>query len=322
MIEYLGAFSIIWMLHYIGGCNMHDIYLYGSTLVTDSFILEGEFPQKNQYAEFTEHHCTIGGETGICLAILSEYGIRVKADGYHLGTYTAPKLFEYFKGRSVDLSAMTVRDDFEGFHDYVLIDRINNTRNCFGPFGTLPRIMDHPYNMPIESDIADVKCAAIDPFLPDAAEATAKYAVKYKVPYITIDCRYDSYLAENCAVAAISEEFLSSEFPGENPEQLMKEYMKRGDGLYIFTFGSHEVIYGRKGKISRYEPFHVKALSTLGAGDTFKCGCIYAYYSGMSDEEIVAFACAIAGVACSVYPLADNLPTLKQVQELLDTRKK
>lgn len=300
---------------------MHDIYLYGSTLISDSFILEGEFPKKNQYVEFTEHHCNIGGETGMCLAILSEYGIKVKADGYHLGTYTAPRLFDYFKDRSVDLSAMTVRDDFEGFHDYVLIDRINNTRNCIGPFGTLINVLDHPYNMPIESDIAGVKCAAIDPFLPDAAEAAAKYAVKHKVPYITIDCRYDSYLAKNCAVAAISEEFLSNEYPGIDPEKLLDEYMKNGNGLYIFTFGSHEVIYGRKGKISRYEPFRVEALSTLGAGDTFKCGCIYAYYCGMSDEDIVAFACAIAGSACSVYPLAENLPSLKQVQALLDTRR-
>lgn len=109
---------------------MHEIYLYGSTLITDSFILAGEFPEGNQYAEYTEHHCNIGGETGVCLAILSEYGIACKADGYHLGTYTAPILAEYFKNRSVDMSSMKVRVDFEGFHDYVLIDRINNTRNC------------------------------------------------------------------------------------------------------------------------------------------------------------------------------------------------
>lgn len=301
---------------------MHDIYLYGSTLITDSFILEGEFPKNNHYAEFSEHHCHIGGETGVCLAILSEYGIKVKADGYHLGTYTAPRLFEYFKNRSVDLSAMTVRDDFDGFHDYVFIDRINNTRTCFGPFGTLPRIMDHPYNMPVESDIAGTKCAVIDPFLSDAAEAAARYAIKHNVPYITIDCKYDTFLAQNCEVAAISEEFLTNEYPGKDPEELLKEYMKNGKGLYIFTFGAKEVIYGRQGYISRFEPFKVKALSTLGAGDTFKCGCAYAYYTGMSDDEIVAFACAIAGVACSVYPLADNLPTLEQVQALLDTRKK
>lgn len=49
---------------------MHEIYLYGSTLVTDSFILEGEFPKGNQYAEFIEHHTNIGGETGMCLAKL------------------------------------------------------------------------------------------------------------------------------------------------------------------------------------------------------------------------------------------------------------
>ena len=44
--------------------DMHDIYMYGSVLVSDSFILQKEFPAKNEYAEFTEHHTHIGGKTG------------------------------------------------------------------------------------------------------------------------------------------------------------------------------------------------------------------------------------------------------------------
>ena len=299
---------------------MHDIYMYGSVLVSDSFILQKEFPAKNEYAEFTEHHTHIGGETGVPCAILSKFGIPVKADGYHLGTYTAPVLFDYFRDMSVDLSAMTVRDDFEGFHDYVFIDRINNTRNCIGQFGTLPEVMDHPYNMPAAEDIKAARCAAVDPFIPDAALQTAEFCVKYKVPYITIDCAYDSFLAENCAVAAISDEFLSGEYKGADAEELMKKYMEHGDGLYIFTFGSHEVIYGRQGKISRFEPFRVKALSTLGAGDTFKAGCIYAYYRGMNDEDIVKFACAIAAAACSVYPLPEHLPEPEQIENIMKSR--
>ncbi len=300
---------------------MHEIYLYGSILVTDSFILAGEFPEGNQYAEYIEHHTHIGGETGVCMAILSSFGINIKAAGYHQGTYTAPILLDYFKDKPVDMTALTIRDDFEGFHDYVFIDRINNTRSIIGPFGTLPQIFKHPYNIPAEEDIAASKLAAIDPFQDDASIMAAELCVKNKVPYVTIDSGYESYIANHCAVAIISDEFLSGAYPGQDSEKLMREYMSRGDGLYIFTFGSHEILYGRKGVIKGYEPFHIKALSTLGAGDTFKCGCTYAYYKNMSDDEIVAFACAIAACACSVYPLAKNLPTLEQVRKMLDTRK-
>lgn len=299
---------------------MHDIYLYGSTLVTDSFILEGEFPKGNQYAEFIEHHTNIGGETGMCLAMLSNFGISCKADGYHLGTYTAPILLDYFQDKAVDMSAMEVRDDFEGFHDYVLIDRINNTRNCVGPFNTLVERMGHPYNMPIESDIVGVKCAAIDPFLPDAANLTGEYCVKHQIPFVTIDSKYDSYLAKNCVVAVISEEFLGTDYPGQDPKELMQKYMEQGEGLYIMTFGSHEILYGRKGVVKTFQPFQIDAKSTLGAGDTFKCGCVYGLYHEYDDDKLVEFACALAGCACSVYPLAENLPSLEQVQKLIDSR--
>ncbi|MDD2647278.1 MAG: carbohydrate kinase family protein [Eubacteriales bacterium] len=300
---------------------MHEVYLYGSILTTDSYILQGDFPAPNAYAEVIEHHKHIGGETGIACAILSEYGVSVKADGYHLGTVTAKPIFDYFEKRSVDLSSMRVRDDFEGLYDNVFIDRKNNTRNCFGQFGTLVRKMNNPYNMPIEDDIRNAKCAGLDPFNSDAALLGAKYAVKHGVPYAVIDCAYDSYLANNCAVAAISDEFLSNEYPSAGADDLMREYMKRGDGLFIFTFGAHTVIYGRKGVIKRTEPYRIKALSTLGAGDSFKAGTIYGLYKGMDDDELVRFACATAGVACMGYPLPENLPTLEKVRALMETRK-
>lgn len=297
---------------------MHKVYLYGSTIVSDSFILKGEFPKGNQYAEFTEHHCTIGGATGICLAILSEYGISCKADGYHLGTYTAPIIKDYFSDRRVDLSAMTVRKDFEGFHTYVLIDRVNNTRNSIGSYSTLINQLQQPYNMPDEQDIKVAKCVAIDPFIPNGAQLAAELCVKHQVPYVTIDCKHDSYLAQHCNIAVISEEFLLGEYAELDAESVLQEYMKNGDGLYIFTFGANTVMYGKKGIIKRFQPFHVKVISTWGAGDSFKCGCIYGMLKKMTDENIVEFACALAGCACGVYPLSKNLPSLKMVKRLIN----
>ncbi|MBP1755439.1 MAG: putative sugar kinase [Firmicutes bacterium] len=300
---------------------MNNIYLYGSILATDSFILEGEFPDGNQYAEYVEHHTHIGGETGVAMAILASYGIPVKGDGYHQGTYTMPILEKFFQNTDADLSALTVRDDFEGFHDYVYIDRINNTRNCIGPFGSIPKRFKEVFNMPCEEDVAIARIVSIDPFQDEGSRKTAEYAVKHSKPYVTIDCGYDSYLAKHCAVAAISDEFLSVAYPGEDHEVLLNKYMAEGNGLYIFTFGSHKVLYGRGGVIKQMEPFHVKALSTLGAGDTFRSGCLYGLYMGMSDDEIVDFSCAIAACACQVYPLAENLPTLKAVKNMQRSRK-
>ncbi|MBO4398681.1 MAG: carbohydrate kinase family protein, partial [Lachnospiraceae bacterium] len=86
----------------------------------------------------------------------------------------------------------------------------------------------------------------------------------------------------------------------------------------ILTQGGGEMLYGRKGgPVHRMRPFDVEVKSTLGAGDTYKAGCVYALLHGMSDEETVRFASACSGVAISRFPLPLNPPKLSEVQELL-----
>ncbi|MDO5128059.1 MAG: PfkB family carbohydrate kinase [Eubacteriales bacterium] len=299
---------------------MHEIYLYGSILTTDSFILDGEYPKNNGYGEFTEHHTHIGGETGVAMAILASYGIRVKGTGYDQGMVTGPILKDYFKNTNADLSALTFRDDFEGFHDYVFIDRANNTRTSFGPFGTLPKQLESYYAIPKEEDIANAKVISIDPFQEGGSLLAAQYAVKHAKPYVTIDCPHDSYFAKNCSVAIISNDFIQNEYPDAVPEKLMEKYMEGSDALYIFTYGGDTVYYGRSGIIKTMSPYKIKAMSTLGAGDSFRTGCVYGLYKMMSDDELVDFACAMAACACQVYPLAKHLPTLEAIRDMQKRR--
>ena len=86
----------------------------------------------------------------------------------------------------------------------------------------------------------------------------------------------------------------------------------------IITSGGGEMLYGRKGQaIQRMKPFSVEVKSTLGAGDTYKAGCVYALLHGMSDEDTVRFASACSGIAISRFPLPLNPPTLKEVNALI-----
>ena len=64
-------------------------------------------------------------------------------------------------------------------------------------------------------------------------------------------------------------------------------------------------------------PLSVEVRSTLGAGDTFKAGCVYGLLHGMNDEELVRFASACSAVAISRFPLPLNPPTLEEVQGLI-----
>ena len=77
------------------------------------------------------------------------------------------------------------------------------------------------------------------------------------------------------------------------------------------------MLYGRKGEpVHRMKPFPVQVRSTLGAGDTFKAGCVYGLLHGMKDEELVRFASACSAVAISRFPLPLHPPRLEEVLEL------
>lgn len=297
----------------------HDIYLYGMIIQTLGFLLAGDYPPADSYAEIKELHTFPGGETGAAAVVLSSLGCRVKIDGNYLGRDTGEYMRTFFTERGIDCSRLVVDESFDGVKDYVIIDK--NTRTCFGKFGQFFSNPIKRWNQPDRADIFAAKTAAIDPFIEDGALTAAQFCLEAGVPYVTIDCKYDSFLAQNAAVIAVSGEFLRGTYPGQNREDLIVGYTDRNDGLVIFTGGGGEILYARRnGGVKRTQAFSVDVVSTLGAGDTFKAGCTYGLHKRMADDELVRYAAACAGDAVTRFPITINPPTLERIGRLLKTR--
>jgi hypothetical protein len=154
-------------------------------------------------------------------------------------------------------------------------------------------------------------------FLTGRRLSKGRYCRKHQKKYATIDCTYDSDINRYCEVNVLSHEYLELTYPGQDCRELFRHYTKNTDGLIIFTFGEKEIMFGRKGQEPKYfKPYPIQVVSTLGAGDSFKAGAIYALDQGMSDEELVSFASATAGVACENYPIPLHPPTLEKIREV------
>lgn len=107
-------------------------------------------------------------------------------------------------------------------------------------------------------------------------------------------------------------------YNGQSLEEIYQLLAETTDGLVIITSGENDMLYGRKGEpMKRMKPFSVEVKSTLGAGDTFKAGCVYGTLHGMEDDELVRFASACSAIAVSRFPLPLNPPTLEEVRRLL-----
>ncbi len=294
----------------------NEVYLYGQILGTHSFWLKDGFIKPDEYSEISEQYFLPGGETGTAATVLASLGITVKMDGTHIGTAVAPMLKEFYQHKTVDLASLTFDPSYEGLMDYVIIADL--VRSPMGTFQALYASGKKRWNMPKESDISQCKVAAIDPYFQEETLATAELCVKHEKPYVTIDCHHDTYLHQHSAINIASIECTDTYYKGLEKEEIYQLLTLHTDGLVIITSGANDMIYGRKGSpMKRMRPFTVEVKSTLGAGDTFKAGCVYGLLKGYSDEEIVRFASACSAIAISRFPLPLHPPTLDEVKDYL-----
>ena len=296
----------------------YEVYMHGQILGTHSFLLKGDFLKPDEYSELSAKYFLPGGETGTAATVLASLGVSVKIDGTHIGTEVAPLLKDFYKEKSVDLSSLYFEPDYEGLMDYVVIAGL--VRSPMGVFESLYQPgAKRRWSMPKEEDIVSCQVAAIDPFFLDATQAAAELCVKHKKPFVTIDCKHDTYLHQNCAINVVSKECTGSqEYCGKTPEEVYELLVENTGGLVIITAGEKEMLYGRKGQqVKRMKPFSVEVRSTLGAGDTFKAGCVYGLLYGMKDDELVRFASACSAIAISRFPLPLNPPTMEEVKALI-----
>ena len=292
----------------------HDVYLFGQILGTHSFLLRDGFLQPDEYAEIKDQYFLPGGETGTAATVLDSLGVSVKMDGTWIGTEVAPMLKAFYADKQVDLSSMCFTED-PGVMDYVVIAGL--VRSPMGRFQTLFSTGERWWNIPKEEDIAGCKAAAVDPYFRDESLLAAELCRRNGVPFVTIDSPHDSRLHQMAAVNVVSKECVPEYYTGMAPEAVMEKMQQETDGLTIITQGGGDMLYARKGEpIHRMKPFPVTVRSTLGAGDTFKAGCVYGLMQGMQDEELVRFASACSAIAISRFPLPLNPPKLEEVKAL------
>ena len=225
-------------------------------------------------------------------------------------------LVSFYADKQVDLSPLRIMEDDPGVMDYVVIAGL--VRSPMGRFQTLFATGKRWWSIPKEEDIAGCRAAAVDPYFGEESLLAAEICRNHGIPYVTIDSRHDSVLHRYAAVNVVSKECTANDYPGMAPENIMERMQQETDGLTILTQGGGDMLYGRKGEpIRRMKPFRVEVRSTLGAGDTFKAGCVYGLLHGMNDEELVRFASACSAVAISRFPLPKYPPRLEEVQELI-----
>lgn len=88
----------------------------------------------------------------------------------------------------------------------------------------------------------------------------------------------------------------------------------------VITLGERGVLYGTGEHFEKLEAFRVKSIDTTGAGDVFHGAFAYGLWKRLPLEDTLRLASAAAALSTTRRGGRPSLPTLAQVQELLDGR--
>jgi sugar/nucleoside kinase (ribokinase family) len=299
---------------------MSPVYLYGMISPSTVYVLDNQFgfPQPNGYAEIGSSLPSVGGEAANSAIILSKFGLKCKLDGCWLNTRDARKIFELLKPFDIDTSRLTIKEN-AGTEEIVIVDK--TTRTIFGNYAQFHN-GEKQWNSPNEDDIKDAPMIGLDPYFRNDALLAAQLCVKHQKPYVTLDCRYNDFMAQNAASVVISCELRDQAYAGQNMEEVFHQYLKQCKGLVIFTFGSNDIWYARAGQTIRtFKPYKIEPVDTTAAGDSFRGAIIYGLLQNWDDERVVEFASAVAACVCLTVPHTLNAPDLGGVLGFLSKNK-
>ncbi|MDX9954291.1 MAG: carbohydrate kinase family protein [Anaerolineae bacterium] len=293
-----------------------DVYAYGVIAASELHLLSMPFPSPDGYAEIAESHFMTGGEALNSAIVLSRLGLRVQLDGNWIGdTQAGEHLLATIRSYDIDAQRLRVEPGFAGAREIVFSDERNRT--IFGNYVDLLSTT-RKWNIPQKDDVARARMVCVDP--PFQAESTlvGTYAVELSVPFVSVDCPYDTPLSSTAAAVIISGEFRNREYPQADVAALFAAYQQRAQGLVVFTVGDNAILYGRRGApIKQFEPYQVNVIDSAGAGDSFRAGVIYGMLQQWDDDQTIQYAAAVAGLVCASFPGVLHSPTHAEVMRFI-----
>lgn len=297
---------------------MKTAYCFGHISTGKLYRIQGEYPKANGYAEYFEVSDNFAGEALSTSVVLSRLGIQPTLEGNWIGDNEAgEKTIEFIHTQNIYAPTVHIQKGYIGVNEVVISD--SSSRTVFGRYCDL--LFTTPqWEMPDKSLIANCNISCADPSFGEASLLVAKYSKELEIPFISIDAPYDSELVKVSSVTIISEDFLKQKYIDVEFELVFDSYLQSCPGLVIFTFGAHELWYGRDSK-QTYKPFVVPVIDTAGAGDSFRAGIMYGILHTLPDEKMIQFSCAVSAAVIQTSPGVVNFKGLQEVEVIINANK-
>ncbi|WP_312468501.1 ribokinase [Brucella sp.] len=180
------------------------------------------------------------------------------------------------------------------------------------------------------SDIAKAKITLLQREVPHEANLAVAKAVKAAGGTVLLDPAPVGDASRMADLISLSEiispnETEAAEITGIEPtdiasaETAARKLLERGPKIVIVKLGGRGSLLVTADEVKHFEPFKVKVVDTVAAGDSFNGGFAVAYSQGQSLHDCVRFASASGAIAVTRVGAGSAAPTAHEVAQLLQT---
>ena len=297
-----------------------DAVSFGLNAV-DHLIVVPHYPQFNTKVRFVSHTQAPGGQGATAMVTLARLGLKTR----YIGSIGSDELGRFqlnsIAAEGVETSSVKIVDGAESQLAFIIVDQATGERTIL--WHRDPKLTIAPEDVDREA-VTSGRVLHLDGHDVAASIQAATYAREAGVPTVLdID---NFYPGADALLPLIDFNICSSDFPrratGEGDLRVALEKLHRQTGslLVASTIGEDGVLAYFKGQYIHSPAFDVECADTTGAGDAFHGGFIYGLLKGMSVEETLRFANAVAALKCRAVGARTGLPSLDEVESFLASR--
>jgi sugar/nucleoside kinase (ribokinase family) len=284
----------------------------------DHLVVVPYYPEFNSKVRFLSHTIACGGQCATAMVALARLGLRARYIGKVGDDDMGRVQIDSIVSEGVEATGVEVVAGAESQTAFIIIDRESGERTI---------IWDRDERLTIRAEEVDRAAVTsgrvlhLDGHDSEAAIAAARFARAAGVPAV-LDIG-NIYPGTEELLPLIDFVVSSNAFPerltGERDLRAgLKSISERyGSSFVAATMGSEGVLAYYEGQYIYSPAFRIECRDTTGAGDSFHGGFIYGLLTGLSVEETLSFANAVAALKCREVGARTALPTLDEVMTLL-----
>jgi sugar/nucleoside kinase (ribokinase family) len=286
---------------------------------SDTVVVVPHFPEFDAKVEITSHQLMFGGQVATAMVGMQRLGFKSRYIGRVGSDHVGGLQIASIEAEGVECSELRVVEGVQSQIAIILVEAGSGERTIM--WRRDPKLTIRPDELS-----RDVVCSGrvlhLDGHNIEAEVRAATWAREAAIPVtIDVDKDYDgAALYPLVDYLTTSEEFPARVTGAAEPRAALAALHDRfGCPFVAMTRGRRGALALCEGRYVESPGFVVEARDTTGAGDAFRVGFLYGLLEGLSVEETLRAANAVAALNCRELGARGGLPTRVELEAFLTT---